>query len=626
MVRDLVPGGAAPLRRARPRQVVQVCALGLVKVECTSKGLDDRVAGVGGLPLLQPGVVVDRDSGDLRQFFATQSWHAPWSPDGDADVSGRDGGSAAPEEVTKVVRHSGTRTVDLHISSVADHPQPWVPLPVVGTGRGWSDVLWPLRVVGMTTEPSVSVASRTTPDDAFGVRERVALWVLLTASFTLAVDFSILNVALPRIGRDVGFAVSDLQWVSTCFAVCAAGFTLLFGRLADLFGRRRQFLAGIALLGVASLVGGLAGQPWLLLLARIAQGIATAAVIPAALSLLTTTFPEGPRRERALGLNGALMAAGFTAGAILGGLLTDLISWRWAFLVNVFVAVVVLLVGPAVLKETKAQRRPRLDAPGAVAVTLALVAGAFGLTQAAEHSWRAPGSWVALLFAVVMTLVFVAIERTVQEPLVPLAVLRRRTVAWGNLGGVIAFATETSVVFLLTLYLQNVRGYSPLQAGLTFAVLGVGTVVGGMVAPRVIGRIGGKRAIVHGLLVQSAATLPLALLSDSSSSLVVLLAATFLGGVANLIAIVGFMVMATSGLPDNEQGLATGLATMSQQVGITLGTPVMSAVATAAGASAAAGITPGGISTALAVDAAICLLAASLIAVAMPRRRAAAFA
>lgn len=472
----------------------------------------------------------------------------------------------------------------------------------------------------MTTESSVSV-DRATPDAAFGTRERVALIVLLTASFTLAVDFSILNVALPRIGSDVGFGLADLQWISTAFAVCAAGFTLFFGRCADLFGRRRQFLLGIALLGVASLVGGLAEEPWLLLLARVAQGVATAAVIPAALSLLTTSFPEGPLRDRALGLNGALMAAGFTTGAILGGLLTDLISWRWAFFVNVIVAVVVLAVGPAVLKETKSERRPRLDVPGAVTVTLALVAGVYGLTQAGEHSWGDVRSWGALLFAGAMTVAFLVTERVVSEPLVPLGVLLRRTTGWGNLAGIIAFATETSVVFLLTLYLQNVRGYTPLQAGLTFAVLGAGTVIGGLVAPRIIGQVGGKQAIVVGLVVQAAATLPLAFLGDSSGWLIVLLVATFIGGVANLVAIVGFMVTATSGLPDAEQGLATGLATMSQQVGITVGTPVMSAIAIAAGVSAAGGQVLDGVSTALGVNAAICIAAAVLVAVALPGPR-----
>ncbi|OZB81827.1 MFS transporter, partial [Microbacterium sp. 13-71-7] len=407
----------------------------------------------------------------------------------------------------------------------------------------------------MTTHPSPSPADAGAAAPSVGIRQRVALLVLLTASFTLALDFSILNVALPRIGADVGFRLADLQWISTAFAVCAAGFTLLFGRLADLFGRRRQFLAGMALLGAASLLGGLAGEPWLLLVARAAQGIATAAVTPAALSLLTTSFPEGAMRARALGINGALMAAGFTTGAILGGLLTDLISWRWAFFVNVIVAVGVLAVGPMVLKETPSPQRPRLDAPGAVTVTLALVAGVYGLTQAGQHSWSDVRSWGALGVAAVLVLAFLVIERTVPEPLVPLRVLSRRTTGWGNLAGVLAFATQTSVVFLLSVFLQEVRGYTPLQTGLTFAVMGIGTVIGGVIAPRIIARAGGRRAIVSGLVVQGIATLPLAFLGGQGPWLIVLLIATFVGGVANLVAIVGFMVTATSGLPDAEQGL-----------------------------------------------------------------------
>lgn len=467
----------------------------------------------------------------------------------------------------------------------------------------------------MTTETIAPIEVRP--------RDQLALAVLLTASFTLAADFSILNVALPRIGTEVGFGLSSLQWIATSFAICATGFTLFFGRLADLYGRRRQFLAGIALLGVASLAGGLADTPWLLLAARVAQGIATAAVIPAALSLLTTSFPEGPLRERALGLNGALMAAGFTTGAVLGGLLTDLVSWRWAFFVNVIVAVAVLAVGPAVLKETRSTDRPRLDAPGAITVTLALAAGIYGLTQAGEHSWGDPRSWGFLAAAVALLVVFTLIERVVPQPLVPLSILRRRSVAWGNVAGILAFATETSVVFLLTLYLQEVRGYSPLQAGLAFAVLGAGTVTGGMIGPRVIGRIGAKSAIVGGFVVQAAATVPLVFLGPATGWVVVLLVTTFVGGVANLVVIVGFMVTATSGLPDSEQGLATGLATMSQQVGITLGTPVMSAIAIAAGAGVAGGVL-GGVTTALSVNAAVCLAAALVCALALTDPRKAA--
>jgi EmrB/QacA subfamily drug resistance transporter len=451
-----------------------------------------------------------------------------------------------------------------------------------------------------------------------GGRERLVLVVLLTASFTLAVDFSILNVALPTIGADVGFSLGSLQWIATAFSLCAAGFTLFFGRIADLFGRRRLFLVGIAVLGISSLAGGLAGAPWVLIVARVAQGLATAAVTPAALSLLTTSFPEGPVRDKALGLNGALMAAGFTTGAILGGVLTELLSWRWAFFVNVIVAAAVLAVAPSVLSESRPDRRPRLDVPGAVTVTLALLAIVYGLTRAGERSWGSPHAYGALIIGAVLLVAFWVIEQRVPQPLVPVRVLRRRTVGWGNLAGLLAFATETSVVFLLTLYLQQVLGYSPLAAGLSFAVLGVGTVIGGVVGPRVIGRLGSRNALVVGFLVQAAATVPLIFLGDRGGWIVVLLAATFVGGIANLVAIVGFMVTATSGMSDDEQGLATGLATMSQQIGITMGIPIMSAIATArmhALGDQTAHAVMRGISAALTVNAAACVVVAILLTV-----------
>lgn len=450
------------------------------------------------------------------------------------------------------------------------------------------------------------------------------LAVLLTASFTLAVDFSILNVALPAIGADIGFALDDLQWVATTFSLCAAGFTLLFGRIADLFGRRRLFLLGIALLGLSSLVGGVTDSPTVLLAARVAQGLATAAVIPAALSLLTTSFPEGPRRDRALGLNGALMAAGFTTGAILGGVLTDALSWRWAFYINVAVAAVVLLVAPRVLQENGPARRPRLDLPGAFLVTLGLLAVVYGLTTAGQTSWTDPWAFGSLLVGAALLVVFWLVETHVEQPLVPVGVLRRPSVAWGNVAGMLAFATETSLVFVLTLYLQRVLGLSPLTAGLSFGVLGVGTVLGGVVAPRIIARVGSRHALVTGFVAQAAATAPLIALGLDRGWIVVLLAATFVGGVANLVAIVGFMVTATSGLPDREQGMATGLATMSQQIGIALGIPIMSAIASArihALGSETTEAVLSGLRTAISVNVALCLVAAALVWLCLGKHR-----
>jgi MFS family permease len=357
-----------------------------------------------------------------------------------------------------------------------------------------------------------------------------------------------------------------------------------------------------------------------LLSARAAQGLATAIVTPAALSLLTTSFPEGALREKALGLNGALMAAGFTTGAILGGVLTDALSWRWAFFINVAVAAVVLVVAPAVLRESRPALRPRLDLLGALTVTAALLAVVYGLTNAGTTSWTDPVTLGSLAGGAVLLLAFVAVEHRAAEPLVPLRILTRGTVAWGNLAGLLAFATETSLVFLLTLYLQKVLGYTPLAAGLAFAVLGTGTVIGGAVGPRVIGRLGNANALVAGFLVQAAATATLVLLGTDSGWIVLLLAATFVGGVANLVAIVGFMVTATSGLPDHEQGLATGLASMSQQVGMTLGIPIMSAIATARiGAETPASVLSG-VTLAIAVNAAACVAIAGVVALVLRRR------
>ena len=451
----------------------------------------------------------------------------------------------------------------------------------------------------------------TPPVDApLDTRQRLTLTVLLTASFTLAVDFSILNVALPAIGSDVGFTLENLQWVATSFALCAAGFTLLFGRVADLFGRRRLFLLGMVVLGASSLIGGLATTPSVLIAARVAQGIATAMVTPAALALLTTAFPVGPRRARALGLNGALMAAGFTTGAILGGVLTDLLSWRWAFYINVAVAVFVLAIAPAVLTESRPARRPRLDVPGAVCVTTGLLAIVYGLTVAGEESWQEPTALLSLLAGAALLVLFWAVEKRVREPLVPFSVLTRRTVGWGNFVGLMAFATETSLVFLLTLYLQEVLGYSPFAAGLAFAVLGAGTVTGGLLAPKVIAARGNRQAIVGALVVQAAATGSMVFLGTSSGYIALILVVTFIGGVANLVAIVGFMVTVTTGVPDREQGLATGLATMSQQVGIAMGIPIMSAIATATvhagGPTAPTGILTG-LTVAIGANAALCL-------------------
>ncbi|MGW2650687.1 MFS transporter [Streptomyces sp. NPDC001393] len=454
-------------------------------------------------------------------------------------------------------------------------------------------------------------------------RQKLILTLLLGSQFMIAVDFSILNVALPVVGRGLGFSLGHLQWIATCFALAAAGFTLLFGRVADRVGRKRLFLGGMAVLGASSLLGGLATSPEVLLTARVLQGLATAAVTPAGLALLTTAFKEGPLRERALGLNGALMSAGFTAGAILGGLLTDLLSWRWAFFINVPVAALVVALAPSVIADSRPVERPRLDIPGAVTVTGGLLALVYGLTQAGQSGWTTPATLAALLAGAALLIGFWFVEKQAAAPLVPVRILKRRSIIWGNAAGLIAFVTETSLVFLLTLYLQKVLGYSPLATGLAFGVLGLGTVLGGTLGGRSVGRIGNRATILTGGIIQAVATLTLVVLGTSGSWIWLLLSATFIGGVGNMLMIVGFMVTATSGLPDEEQGLATGLATMTQQVGITMGIPIMSAVATARmtalGDAGPSGVLSG-VSLAILVNAAL-VLAGSLLAAASLRPR-----
>ncbi|MEU8324224.1 MFS transporter [Nonomuraea sp. NPDC048881] len=472
-----------------------------------------------------------------------------------------------------------------------------------------------------TTTPLPASAAQAPPRRLTG-RLRLVLAVLLVAQFMLAVDFSILNVALPAIGDDLGFSLSGLQWIATAFALCAAGFTLFFGRIGDLVGRKRIFLGSLALLGAASLAGGLAPTPDVLIVARIAQGLATAAATPAGLALLTTSFPEGPLRQKALGLNGALMSAGFTAGAVLGGVLTDLLSWRWAFFVNVPVALAVLIVAPAVIAESRPADRPRLDLPGALSVTLGLLGVVYGLTQAGEHGWTHPLALAGLLGGAVLLGLFHLVERRAAAPLVPLHVLRKPTVAWGNLLGLLAFVTETSLVYLLTLYLQKTLGFTALAAGLSFGVLGLGTVAGGLLAPKAIARTSTVTVLVGGGLLQAVSTGALLLLGGTSGSMALLLPATFLGGVGNMLVIVGFMVTATTGLPDREQGLATGLASMSQQIGITMGTPIMSAIVTAATAGAVTGAAVlHGVTVAIAVNAALVLLGVLVAAIFLRGRR-----
>ncbi|MFI5590530.1 MFS transporter [Amycolatopsis sp. NPDC051758] len=408
------------------------------------------------------------------------------------------------------------------------------------------------------------------PPARFTPRQRAVLVVLLGAGFLLSIDFSILNVALPQVGAGVGLDLTALPWVSTAFVLPAAGFTLVCGRLADLAGRRRMFRSGMALLAAASLLGGLATTPELLLTARALQGFATAMTLPSALSLLTTSFTEGAARDRVLGLNGALLSGGFTVGALAGGTLVGLLSWRAAFFINVPVAVAILIATPVLIPESTVAGRARPDLPGALTVSGGLLALVYAVIVS---------SLLAAIAAVVLLTAFWLIQRRSPAPLVPPWILARRTVKWGNFAGLALFAMEPAVIFVTTLYLQRILGLSPLATGLVFGVPGLASVAAGVLAGRAIGRFGSRVLLAAGLTVQALATLPLVFLGPDRTALLILVPALFVGFFGHVAAIVAYTVTATSGLPDEEQGLATGLTSMTQQVGITVGIPVLSAVA-----------------------------------------------
>ncbi|MFF4226196.1 MFS transporter [Streptomyces abikoensis] len=448
-------------------------------------------------------------------------------------------------------------------------------------------------------------------------RDKLILMVLCAAQFIVALDFSILNVALPVLGDDLGMGQADLQWAVTAFALPSGGFLLFFGRIADLYGRRKLFLAGLVLFTVASALATVAWDPATFLTGRALQGLGAAVIVPTGMSLLTTTFTEGPRRERALGISGTLMSLGFTIGMVLGGVMTDSLGWRSTMGLLAVAGVGVLLAAPGLLTESRRADRPRLDLPGAVTVTGGLLALIYALSTAAQRGFGGADVIATLVAGAGLLVAFVVVESRAAEPLVSLPMLRRRTVAWGNLAGLTTFAMMSSVIFLLTLYLQEVLELSAVLTGLIFGVTGLAAALGGVTAPRIIARFGARATLVTGLLVQAVCTAALLGLGAGQAGAWLALVGTSLGCVGHLWAIVAYGVTATSGLPDGEQGLATGLVTSSQQVGLTIGIPLLSAVASArvsvlrdAGHSFASA-TLGGVRVGVGVDAAVVVAVAA---------------
>ncbi|MFJ9075069.1 MFS transporter [Streptomyces sp. NPDC102278] len=454
--------------------------------------------------------------------------------------------------------------------------------------------------------------SATEGGDRLTGRAKLVLFVLCAAQFMVALDFSVLNVALPVLGKDLGLSQSALQWAVTAFALPSGGFLLLFGRVADLHGRKRLFLTGLALFGAASLLTALAWDPASFLTGRLLQGLGAAVIVPTGMSLLTTTFPEGPLRDKALGISGTLLSLGFTVGMVLGGVMTDTLGWRSTMGLLAAASVVVLAVAPRLLPESRTSERPRLDVPGAVTVTGGLLALIYALSTAAQRGFHGADVWVTLVAGPVLLLAFVVVESRSSAPLVSLPMLRRRTVAWGNFGGLVTFSMMSTVVFVLTLYLQETLHLSAFLTGLVFGVQGVASAVAGSYASRVIGRFGARRTLIGSLLGQGLFTAALLALGTGSGALLATVAVS-LASMCHLGAIISYGVTVTSGVRDEEQGLATGLVTTTQQVGITIGIPLLGVLATT-GPSLFDGTR-----LVLAIDAAIVVAAAALVALGMGR-------
>ncbi|WP_328633513.1 MFS transporter [Streptomyces sp. NBC_00356] len=465
-----------------------------------------------------------------------------------------------------------------------------------------------------TASPQTTTSQPPTAPRLSG-RDKLVLFVLCAAQFMVALDFSVLNVALPVLGPDLGMSTSALQWAVTAFALPSGGFLLLFGRIGDLYGRRRIFLSGLALFGAASLLATFAWDPASFLAGRALQGMGAAAIVPTGMSLLTTTFPEGPQRDKALGISGTLMSLGFTVGMVAGGVLTDALGWRSTMGLLTLFAVLVLPLAPGLLPESRTPDRPRLDVPGAVTVTGGLLALIYALSTAAEVGFGRADVLITLVAGLALLTAFVSIESRSAQPLVSLPMLRRRTIAWGNLGGLVTFSMMSTIVFVLTLYLQEVLHLSAFETGLVFGVQGVLSVVAGAYTPRVVGRFGARRTLIGSLVGQGVLIASLLGIGTDGASVWLATAGVSLASAFHLSAIISYGLTVTSGVPDEEQGLATGLVTSTQQIGITVGIPLLGVLATTSTDLLT------GAHTVITLAATITLVAAALVALGLRSKR-----
>jgi EmrB/QacA subfamily drug resistance transporter len=411
-------------------------------------------------------------------------------------------------------------------------------------------------------------------------RKWLALALLCTVQFMVVLDIAVVNVALPSIQTDLGFSQENLQWVISAYALLFGGFLLLGGRAADLLGRRRVFLVGIVVFTTASLLSGLAWNEGSLIVARGLQGFGAAIISPAALSILTTTFDEGPERNTALGAWGAVGAFGAVAGVLLGGVLTDLLDWRWIFYVNAPVGVISFLLVPVLLSESRDATARSFDLPGAMFVTSGLVVLVYAITQANGYGWGSAETLGFFTAAVALLAGFVAREARASDPLMPLSIFRLRTLVGANVAGLILGTVLFSMFLMLTLYMQQVLGYSPLKTGVSYLAVAGTAIVWSALAAQLVTRLGVKRVLVIGMVFLMAGLAYFTRVSVGGSYTGDLLPGFLVIAVGMGFSFVPISIAALAGVKPSEAGLASGLINTSQQVGGALGIAALSAVAT----------------------------------------------
>jgi EmrB/QacA subfamily drug resistance transporter len=420
----------------------------------------------------------------------------------------------------------------------------------------------------------------------------LALALLATVQFMVVLDIAIVNVALPSIQTDLGFSQENLQWVISAYALFFGGFLLLGGRAADLLGRRRLFVAGLILFSAASLASGLAWSDESLILFRAAQGLGAAIITPAALSILMTTFSEGRERNTALGVWGAVGAFGAVAGVLLGGILTDWLSWEWIFYINVPVGLAALALTPILLTESRDAHVKSFDVPGAVLVTGGLVTLVYAITQANDYGWGSAETIGLFVAAGVLLAAFVGWEARVREPLMPFSIFRIRTVSAANISGLILGTVTFSMFLMLTLYMQQVLGYSPMKTGVAYLAVAGSAIITSTIAAQLVTRVGVKPVIVAGMTFLAAGLFYFTQVSVGGSYLGDLLPGFLLIAAGLGFSFVPISIAALAGVQPSEAGLASGLFNTSQQIGGALGIAALSAVATSKTESGVASGTP----------------------------------